>query len=113
MKKFLKYLKFSIFCWCWVLGTICVCSFVFISLIHLSFTLAVCVTIMLLTYGIINSINCILAFKKHLQEYEKLRSIFLEHPNNIKKSMLYLMQHYYCTNLLVKDLCKEFNIQLN
>jgi hypothetical protein len=108
-----KYIKFGFFVWLWWVGTfiVAITAGIFVSRFNLVSGIILCIGLFI--YGFYNSIKCTQAFKKHLQEYDRLHCLFKYHPNEIKKSILYKMKHFYCTNIMANDLAKEFKIKLD
>jgi hypothetical protein len=112
--SFLKRIKFAQFVLYWLVGTIVVFLFGII-MIKLFSLLFIFVCIFALLFGGINTYLCYKAYKKHLTEYMRIDEIFDNTVKNnipVKKSILYHMQHYHCTNIMARDLAKKYNIKL-
>lgn len=51
-------------------------------------------------------------YPQRVRDYQRLYEMFSENPNNIKKSILYMMNTTACWSEVVKQLQEDFNIEL-
>ena len=55
----------------------------------------------------------LIGLKRRYITYNRLKKLFDENPDNIKKSILYELNETLCESRICKLLCKEFSVNLN